>query len=241
MTGNTRRACRLDIPSVYNAAAEVALFWDGRAHDVEEQVKESIKSPLEMAMADEATVVTRLRESATYRAAFQAAFPGEKEPVTFGNIAHALGAFEKRLVTPSRWDQFLRGKRDVLSREEKKGFETFVDRGCSDCHNGPAVGGRMYQIAGEVSPWPLQSDSGAYSKTRKAADLFRFRVPPLRNIEMTGPYFDTGGITDLSEAVRLMARYQRGMNLSDSDVQGIVAWLKTLTGTVPTGTSNPGR
>lgn len=231
--GDSSRGSRLDIPTVYNAAAEVDLFWDGRAHDVEEQARESIKSPLEMAMPDEAAVVARLRESAKYQAAFRAAFPADREPVTFGNVARALGVFERRLVTPSRWDQFLRGNRDALTAEEKQGFETFVYKGCSDCHNGVAVGGRMYQVAGEVKPWPLQSDSGRYSATRKREDLFVFRVPPLRNIENTGPYFDTGVVTDLSEAVRLMARYQRGMNLSERDVAEIVAWLKALTGEVP--------
>jgi cytochrome c peroxidase len=239
-TGTATRTSRLDIPTVYNAAAEVDLFWDGRAHDVEAQARESIKSPLEMAMPDEAAVVARFKESAKYQAAFQAAFPSEADPVTFGNVARALAAFERRLVTPSRWDQFLRGKRDAISAEEKQGFATFVEKGCSDCHNGVAVGGRMFQVAGEVKPWPLQSDSGRYSTTRKTEDLFVFRVPQLRNIEKTGPYFDTGVINDLSEAVRLMARYQRGMNLSEKDVEGIVAWLKTLTGEVPNLDRGPG-
>jgi cytochrome c peroxidase len=231
--GESPRASKLDVPSVYNAAVEVDLYWDGRAHSVEEQARGSILSPFEMAMPDEAAVLDRLRAVAKYTNGFRAAFPSEHEPLTFANVASALAAFERRLVTPSRWDKFLRGDGSALTAEEKKGFETFVARGCSDCHNGVAVGGRMYQMVGQVKPWPLQSDSGRYGASRKQEDLFVFRVPQLRNIEMTGPYFDTGVVNDLSEAVRLMARYQRGMNLSDSDVAAIVSWLGALTGKVP--------
>jgi len=232
-SGVARCNSRLDIPSVYNAAVEVDLFWDGRAHSVEEQARESIRSPLEMAMPDESTAVARLKASGKYAAAFRAAFPQDQDPLTFANIARALGAFERGLVTPSRWDEFLGGNKEAVTPQEKQGFATFVNKGCSDCHNGMAVGGRMYQVAGEVRPWPLQSDSGRFAATHEAEDLFVFRVPPLRNIEKTGPYFDTGVITDLAEAVRLMARYQRGINLSEEEVGQIVAWLRTLTGTIP--------
>ena len=149
------------------------------------------------------------------------------------NVARALGAFERRLVTPSRWDEFLRGKRGALTAAEKQGFARFVAAGCSDCHNGMAVGGRMFQVLGEARPWPLQADSGRMGVTGKREDLFLFKVPALRNVEHTGPYFDHGLVTDLGEAVRLMARYQRGMALSETDVAEILVWLKTLTGTPP--------
>lgn len=236
---DTCRAGRRDIPTVYNAAAEVDLFWDGRAHTPEEQAKGSILSPIEMGLPDEATALARLRDSPKYGPAFRAAFPSVQDPMTLDNMAQALGAFERRLVTPSRWDEFLRGKRDALSAEEKTGFATFVSSGCSDCHNGVAVGGRMYGVLGEAKPWPLRADSGRSSVTGKAADFMLFKVPSLRNVEKTAPYFDYGMVTDLPEAVRLMARYQRSLTLSETDVSAIVTWLKTLTGTVPAQYTSP--
>lgn len=237
--GDWARAGRRTAPTVYNAAVEADLFWDGRAHSAEEQARESIISPIEMDLAETGDLVARLRGSAKYEAAFRVAFPGERDPISLENVSLALGAFERRLVTPSRWDRFLRGDSSALTPDEKRGFAAFVTAGCSDCHNGTAVGGRMYQLLGQAKPWPSQADSGRYFLTGKREDIFVFKVPQLRNIEHTGPYFHYDAVPDLAGAVRMMAQHQRNMELTDADVVSIVAWLKALTGEVPSPYTKP--
>lgn len=220
-------------PTVYNAAGHVAQFWDGRARDVEEQAKGPVLNPIEMGMASDKEVVAILKGIPGYVQAFREAFPGEADPVTFENMAAAIGAFERRLVTPSRWDAFLRGDRNALTDEEKAGFNTFVEAGCATCHNGPYLGGTMYMRLGVVRPWPDTSDPGRFAVTKQEADMLVFKVPSLRNIERTGPFFHDGSITRLDRAVRIMAEYQLGKNLTEAEVASIVAWLRSLTGTIP--------
>jgi cytochrome c peroxidase len=220
-------------PSVYNAAGHFAQFWDGRAPDVEEQAKGPVLNPVEMAMLSEQAVVAVLKSIPQYVEAFKRAFPDDKDPVTFDNMALAIGAFERGLVTPSRWDRFLRGDHAALTPAEIAGFNTFLQTGCASCHAGTYVGGKMFQRIGLLRDWPDQSDPGRYKLTHNQADRMVFKVPSLRNVAKTAPYFHNGKVRTLEEAVSYMAEYQLGRKLADSEVQSIVTWLKSLTGEIP--------
>jgi cytochrome c peroxidase len=220
-------------PTVYNAAGHIAQFWDGRAPDVEAQALGPILNPVEMAMPDARTVIGRLRADAEYRRMFAAAFPGDRDPMTPTNLGRAIGAFERNLVTPSRWDRFLGGEDSALTDVEKAGFNAFVAAGCAGCHRGAYVGGGMYMKAGLVRSWPDTSDVGRMAITHEAADRMLFKVPSLRNVERTGPYFHTGTVRSLDTAVAWMARYQLGRELEPQQIGQIVTWLHTLTGPLP--------
>jgi cytochrome c peroxidase len=217
-------------PTVCNAAGHFVQFWDGRAKDVEEQAKGPVLNPVEMAMPDEKTVVATVKSMPEYVALFRKAFPGEKDPVTYDNIAKAIGAFERRLVTPSRWDKFLKGDKTALNDAEKAGFLKFVDAGCAACHNGVHVGAASFQKLGVAKPWPDQKDQGRYAVTKNEADRMMFKVPTLRNVEKTWPYMHDGRTAKLEDAVSLMAEYELGRKLQPAEVTSIVTWLKTLTG-----------
>lgn len=220
-------------PTVYNAAGQVAQFWDGRAANVEEQAKGPILNPSEMGMPNPKAVLDHMNSSAKYRAAFAAAFPGESNPITYDNVGRAIGAFERGLVTPSRWDAFLKGDTSVLTAQEKRGAKTFVAAGCVTCHAGVTVGGQSFQKVGLVHPWPLKPDSGRFLVTKNPADLYVLKVPVLRNVEKTGPYFSFGEVASLDSAIKMMGHYQLGIGLSETQVQDIHAWLRTLTGEIP--------
>ncbi len=220
-------------PTAYNAGAHLAQFWDGRAATLEEQAKGPILNPDEMAMASEAEVVRMLASIPGYVEAFAAAFPDERHPVTYDNLAKAIGAFERKLVTPGRFDAWLAGDEDALSDDELRGFDKFVKLGCTTCHVGPAVGGTSFQKLGLVKPWPDQDDVGRYQITQHEDDRMKFRVPSLRNIAKTAPYFHKGQVATLDEAVRFMAWHQLGVELSDEDANILVAFLHSLTGELP--------
>jgi cytochrome c peroxidase len=220
-------------PTVYNAAGHFAQFWDGRAANVEEQAKGPVMNPVEMAMPSEKQVIAVVKSMPDYVDAFKKAFPGEKDPISFDNMAKAIGAFERKLITPSRWDKFLRGDAQALTNEEKAGFNVYMEAGCQACHAGIYLGGNMYQKLGAVKPWPDTSDPGREKVTKNEADRMFFKVPGLRNIAETGPYYHHGKVATLEEAVSKMAEYQLGKNLTDSQVKSMVAWLKTLTGDIP--------
>ncbi len=216
-------------PTVYNAALHIAQFWDGRAADVEAQAKGPVLNPIEMAMPSEAAVLALLKSIPGYPPLFAAAFPGDEDPVRYDNMARAIGAFERRLVTPSRFDAFLGGQDDALTDPELRGLETFVAVGCVQCHMGPAIGGGSYQKLGRNLPYPSQ-DRGREEATGNEADRFFFKVPSLRNIAETGPYFHDGSITTLNEAIRLMGRHQLGVDLDAAQVDAIATFLESLTG-----------
>lgn len=220
-------------PSVYNAAGHLSQFWDGRATTVEEQAKGPILNAVEMGMPSATAVLDHLQASATYRAAFAAAFPGQSSPITYDNVGRAIGAFERGLVTPSRWDGYLTGDTAALTQAERVGLATFVRTGCASCHSGAFVGGQMYRRLGLVAPWPTATDSGRITVTRAAADLFVFKVPSLRNVEKTGPYFHDGAVASLDSAILLMGRHQLGVELDAPRIASIRAWLATLTGVLP--------
>lgn len=221
-------------PTVYNAGAHIAQFWDGRAADLEAQAKGPVLNPVEMAMKDEAAVVATLKTIPEYEKSFTAAFPGDKDPITYDHMAQAIGAFERKLTTPSRWDKFLGGDLAALTDEEKAGFNKFVDTGCVACHNGVAVGGGSYQKLGAVVPWPNEKDLGRVAVTKADGDKMFFKVPSLRNIEKTNPYFHDGSVATLEEAIKLMGKHQLGKDLTDDDIKSIATWLKSLTGELPT-------
>jgi len=220
-------------PTVYNAALHVAQFWDGRAPDVEAQAKGPMLNPVEMAMPSGTAVVAVLKSMPGYVAAFQRAFPGEQDPVTLDNAVKAIGAFERKLITPSRWDKFLKGDASALTPAEKAGFLTFSNAGCPACHAGALLGGNLYQKIGVVTPYPDASDQGRFQVTKSDRDKMVFKVPSLRNVEKTGPYFHNGRVPTLDAAVTQMAGYQLGKQLSRREVRSIVTFLKTLTGEIP--------
>ncbi|HYQ04383.1 MAG TPA: cytochrome-c peroxidase [Polyangiaceae bacterium] len=220
-------------PTVYNAAGFFAQFWDGRAETVEEQAKGPILNPVEMALAGPEQGVKVLDSMPEYRAAFKQAFPGEADPLTFDNAARAIAAFERKLTTPSRWDDYLRGNQNALTVPELEGLKVFTNIGCMVCHTGEFVGGAMYQKVGIVEPWPDQRDQGRFAVTKQDTDRMMFKVPTLRNIAKTAPYFHDGSVPTLDAAVRRMGRYQLGLTLSDQEVAAIVTWLGSLTGELP--------
>jgi cytochrome c peroxidase len=216
-------------PTVLNAGFHMAQFWDGRAADLAAQAKGPILNPIEMAMPSEAEVVKKLSAMAEYPKAFASAFPGQKEPVTYENIAQAIAAFERTLVTHDRLDDFLKGDDQALTGAELKGIETFVSTGCIACHNGPLLGANSYQKMGVVNAYANGEDLGRHAVTKSEDDKLKFKVPSLRNIALTGPYFHDGKAATLDEAVRQMAWLQLGRKLEDADVKSIVAFLQTLT------------
>ena len=220
-------------PTVYNAAGHFVQFWDGRAPTVEEQAKGPVMNPLEMAMPSEKQVIAVLTSMPEYIEAFKRAFPEQQNAVTFDNMAKAIGAFERKLVTPSRWDKFLAGDQSALTDAEKTGFNKFMETGCQTCHNGAYVGGGMFQKLGLVTPWTHTNDTGRFQVTKQEADKMMFKVPSLRNITNTAPYYHDGSVATLQEAVKLMAEHQLGKQLRDEDVASIITWLKSLTGEPP--------
>jgi cytochrome c peroxidase len=219
-------------PTVYNAAGHISQFWDGRSPDIEDQAKGPPLNPVEMAMADDAAVELVLKSIPGYVSAFTAAFPEEESPVTYDNMARAIGAFERGLVTPSSFDDYLAGDDAALSELAQGGLTAFLDAGCGSCHSGTYVGGGMYQKLGLVKPWADDTDAGRFDVTGEEADRQVFKVPSLRNIAETGPYFHDGSVKTLNEAVRLMADHQLGIPVSNEQVISIIAFLNSLTGNI---------
>jgi len=218
-------------PTVYNAALHIAQFWDGRSPDVEDQAKGPVLNPIEMAMPSEEAVVAVLKSIPDYAPLFAAAFPDDTDAISYDNMARSIGAFERRLITSDRLDAFVSGQDNALSDEELAGLEEFLAVGCNMCHMGPTIGGGMYRKLGLVRPYPA-TDPGRFDVTEDEADRSVFKVPSLRNIAMTGPYFHDGSIATLAEAIRLMASHQLGVEATDEQVARIETFLGTLTGTV---------
>ena len=219
-------------PTVYNAASHIAQFWDGRSPNVEDQAKGPVTNPVEMAVSDEKEAGRRLREIADYREPFARLFAGDKEPVSLGNAAIAIGAFERGLVTPGRFDAYLKGDLSALDRKELVGLKTFVDSGCASCHNGADIGGGQYQKLGVKKPYPTE-DVGRFAVTGKEGDKNTFKVPGLRNIRKTGPYFHNGSLSSLNATIEVMGEYQLDKKLSAKEVQEISDFLGCLTGKIP--------
>ncbi len=218
-------------PTVFNAALHFTQFWDGRAKDLEAQALGPVMNPIEMAMPSEKVVLERLAADEAYPGLFKAAFPGDSEPLSFTNLGKAIAAFERTLLTPSRFDAFLLGDDAALTPAELAGLERFRTAGCVACHSGPALGGQSYQKLGLVKPYPTK-DLGRFAVTKNDADKFLFKVPSLRNIAMTGPYFHDGSVMSLQSAVQKMGEHQLGKALTNEETESIVAFLHALTGDV---------
>jgi cytochrome c peroxidase len=236
--GDTGELGDRNSPTVLNAALHGSQFWDGRAKDVEEQAGMPILNPVEMAIPSEEFLVSRLATDASYQALFAEAFPGEDPALTYKNIARALAAFERTLLTPTRFDSYLEGDREALTVEEKAGLRFFIENGCSTCHNGVNVGAYSFQkfgLQGDYWEHTLSEkiDEGRYVVTNDEADKFVFRVASLRNIEKTAPYFHDGSVESLDEAVRVMFKVQLGRELTDEEAASVVAFLESMTGEVP--------
>lgn len=219
-------------PTVYNAAAHFSQFWDGRAADVEEQAKGPVLNPVEMAMPSEPVVVKVLASMPEYVDLFKRAFPGDPKPMSYDNMAKAIGAFERGLMTPSRWDALLKGDQSALTEQEKLGFKTFTEAGCQMCHRGALLGGTSYQRLGLSKDYPRSADPGRAKVTKSDSDKNAFKVPSLRNVEKTGPFFHDGQTPTLEQAVKDMAEYQLGRTLTDEQTKQIVDFLKVLTGKI---------
>tara|TARA_R110000868_G_scaffold154736_1_gene380899 strand:+ start:12647 stop:13648 length:1002 start_codon:yes stop_codon:yes gene_type:complete len=220
-------------PSSFNAFLHISQFWDGRARDVEEQALGPILNPVEMGMASDKDVLKKISRVESYKSDFKKAFPSEKSPIKYRNIGIAIGAFERMLVTPSRFDDYLKGDIRALSSKERSGLSKFIEVGCVSCHNGSTVGGGMYQKLGAIEDYPQNEDLGLYNVTKNEDDKYFFKVPSLRNVEHTGPWLHDGSITDLNEMIKIMGRFQLGVELPAGDINEIRAFLSTLTGQVP--------
>lgn len=221
-------------PTTINAAFHVSQFWDGRAKDVEEQAGMPVLNPVEMNIPSEAFLVKRLKKVGLYKEMFAAAYPEQKDPITFENIRKAIGAFERELITPSKFDKYLAGDDKALSNEEKEGLDTFIKQGCITCHSGALIGGNMMQkfpIIGKYEDYLSGTvDMGHYEETKKDMDKFMFKVPSLRNVAKTGPYLHNGGVSDLGVTVKIMGKAELNKDLTDAQVKSIVTFLGSLTG-----------
>lgn len=225
-------------PTVLNASLHTTQFWDGRAKDVEEQAGMPITNPDEMAIPNEAFLMKRLKGIPLYQELFAKAFPDEKEAIIYENLRKAIGVFERDLITPSRFDKYLEGDKSALNLDEKRGLLTFINTGCASCHNGALLGGNMFQKLGVYGNyWEFthskKIDNGRFDVSKNEADKFLFKVPSLRNVNETHPYFHDGSVADLGEAVAIMSKMQLNKTLSEPEVKDLVAFLQTLTGEVP--------
>jgi cytochrome c peroxidase len=220
-------------PSVYYAAGHIAQCWDGRYPNLEEQVLGAILNPLEMGISSQERLIEILQSIPEYVKAFQKAFPTEANPVIFENIGKAIGAFERGLVPLSPFDAYFAGYQKALSAKQKRGLNLFVDIGCATCHNGTYFGTQMFKKISLYQAWPNQEDLGRYEVTKESADLMMFKIPSLRNIGKTAPYYHDGSVKTLEEAVKLMAANQLGKKLNQNQLEDIVAFLESLTGKIP--------
>ena len=214
-------------PTVWNAGFQLAQFWDGREADLKAQAKGPILNPAEMAMPSEQMVVAKISAIAEYQVAFKAAFNAENA-ITYDNLAHAIAAFERTLITKDRFDQYMQGNTTALTQQEKQGLQNFINTGCTACHSGPTLGGNIYQKLGLVKPYENQDDQGRFDLTHKPTDKMVFKVPMLRDVARTAPYFHDGKVETLEEAVKLMAALQLGRDLDDQSIADIVAFLKSM-------------
>lgn len=215
-------------PTVLNAGLHIAQFWDGRAETLEDQAKGPILNPIEMGMTDSSEVLTRLKADQRYVQEFKQAFPGQAEAITYDNLAKAIAAFERTLLTRDRFDDFLKGSDRALSEREIKGLENFLKVGCTTCHNGPLLGGNGFRKIGILEPYSNLADKGRIEVTKDELDEYVFKIQSLRNIALTAPYFHDGKHANLADAVREMAWLQLGQKLDDSQVGDIVAFLNAL-------------
>ncbi len=216
-------------PTVLNARYNVTQFWDGSAKDLADQAKGPIHNPVEMG-SNFKEVILKLKKDKNYTTKFSYIY---KDGITGLNITDAIGEFEKTLTTPnSPFDKFLRGNTKAITADELKGYTLFKEYGCISCHNGINIGGNLMQKIGVIETFET-TDFGKFTITKNENDKFYFKVPSLRNIELTAPYFHNGEIKTLENAVKDMIIYQIGYLLEENEIQHIIKFLKTLTGETP--------
>ncbi len=225
-------------PTVFNAVFNVAQFWDGRAEDLKAQAKGPIQAGVEMANLPSVVIAT-LKSIPEYVQRFTEAFPEENDPVTFDNVAKAIESFEATLITPdAKFDLLLKGDNNALNAKELRGLKLFVGKGCVACHNGVNLGGQSYFPFGVVKAPDAavrpEGDKGRFSVTKTESDSYVFRAAPLRNVALTAPYFHSGQVWSLKEAVTIMGSSQLGATLTDEEADEIAEFLHTLTGKQPT-------
>ena len=225
-------------PTVLNAALHFVQFWDGRAQDVEEQAGGPILNPVEMGIPSEEFLVERISQIEEYQKMYASAFPGADVPITYANTQKAIAAFERTLLTPSPFDRYLKGDVDALSDLQKKGLDEFILHGCTTCHMGVLVGGSMYHKFGVYDEyWKYTHsehiDEGRAAVTGEESQKFMFKVPSLRNIEKTHPYYHDGSVNELGEAIRIMGKTQLNQDMTEEEVSRIEAFLTSLTGEIP--------
>ncbi len=218
----------INSPTIYNSVYNFRQFWDGRAKDLAEQAIGPIENPVEM--GNDFDHLIKTLQASKYKAMFELLYD---EGLTKQNILHALAEYEKALITPNApFDQYLRGDETAISAEAKEGYTLFKSKGCIACHHGRNIGGNLYNKFGVIEN-ANSADLGRYNVTKKARDKYFFKVPSLRNVSQTAPYFHDGRTHSLTEAVKLMARFQLGQPVTEDEVRKIVAFLKTLDGEIP--------
>ena len=221
-------------PTVFNSGFQFKQFWNGRVNTLEEQVDGPISTPGEMGGLSWDDVVTRLKQSDKYKSEFKKIYP---DGITPDNIRNAIAVFERSLYTPNAsFDRYLRGDKDAITAKEKQGYELFKAYGCVTCHQGMLLGGNMFQTFGVMGDYfgdrgkIIKDDFGRYNVTGNERDRHVFKVPTLRNIVLTSPYFHDGSAKNLSQAIKVMGKYQLGVDIPQEDVDLIIEFLKTLTG-----------
>ncbi|SFH73907.1 cytochrome-c peroxidase [Planctomicrobium piriforme] len=224
-------------PTVLNSTLQFKAHWDGRFESVEAQAAHALLGP-GFGNKDNVQAMDRIKRIPGYTELFHQVFPQEEDPVTPANYGVAVGAYERTLLTPSRFDEFLDGRQDALTPAEQKGLRLFIDAGCVNCHSGVGVGGHSFEKFGEVSDYwlatkSLKIDAGRFDVTKNEADKYVFKVPSLRNVTQTPPYFHDGSVSSMSDAVRIMAQVQLGADLSNEDAESISSFLSSLKGELP--------
>ncbi|HUT40068.1 MAG TPA: cytochrome c peroxidase [Gammaproteobacteria bacterium] len=234
-------------PTVWNSAFASSQFWDGRAATLEDQAKGPVVNPVEMGMTEVEEAMNRVREIAGYRPYFEKAFPGSKDPMTVDNAAKAVAAYERTLITPdSAYDLYVKGDKQAMTEQQVRGMQTFAEAGCTSCHSGAAFNGPAmapgtgffmkfptFTDNDYVKKYTFTADGGRFAVTGKEADRDMWKVPTLRNIALTAPYFHNGTVKTLSDAVRVMAKTQLNRDLGEAETADIVAFLGALSGPFP--------
>ena len=251
--GHNAQLAGREVQTVLNAVFNKSQYWDGRTNDLKDQVVNSVMAnpkamlktrggpmainPIELS-ANKQRAIDELKSMPPYVDAFKKAFPDDADPLVYDNVGRAIALFEGTLITPDApFDRWLTGDAGALSDEQKDGLKLFIDKGCASCHNGLNIGGASYAKFGVVAPPPPEylpaDDLGRYAVTKNVADKYAFKVPSLRNVELTAPYFHSGATFELSKAVSVMGESQLGVKLGDDETRKIVAFLKSLTGHQP--------
>ncbi len=236
--GDTGEKGDRNSPTVLNAALHFVQFWDGRAKDVEEQAGGPILNPVEMAIPSEEFLIDRLSSIEEYQQQFARAFPDQEDPITYKNIENSIAAFERTLLTRAPFDDYLEGDFSALSQQQKKGLKAFMESGCTTCHSGVLLGGNMYHKFGIYDEyWKYTKsdkiDPGLAGVTGDESQQFMFKVPSLRNVDKTFPYYHDGSVSELNDAIRIMAITQLNKELTDQEIADIGHFLESLTGNIP--------